>query len=173
MNSADFVFRKLTDEFRSNLVISMNETLSPEGISRRYSFHDPVEEGYYVEVQTIKQKANDILQKIADFERDHPAYHKEIGRFDDIDDNEAFDVFDGKKSFTITPRSFESYREEELDLRAKLKKLNRKNRKLRERVADMERMVSESISKEKELRQQLDISYQRRIFLEKKGVVIV
>lgn len=146
---------------------------NPVDISKKYSFHDPVEEGYFNEVQVIKKKTNDILQKIADFEKRHQTYHREV---DDLDNQECEDMYnelDGRKKFTITPRSFESYKEEELDLRAKLRKLNRKNTRLRGNIEDVKRLIVDSLIVEKELKSQLDLSYRKRILLERKGVAVI
>lgn len=144
------------------MTITPTEIAFPESTT-----NEATENQYATEVQKIKRKTNAILDKIAEFEkeRSQEQISKKTGK---VNDKHQYTISKGP----ITPRSYESYKEEELDLQAKLKRLKKKNTRLHSQIDDIKKLLADSQAKEKELRDSLDMSYQKRILLEKKGLAI-
>ena len=129
----------------------------------------PEESKYRGEVDEIKKRSNDILNRIAEFEKNHAERKKQM----QLEAEEREREMEMRKfRGPLTPRTYESYHEEELDLEAQLKKLKNKNKKLQNRIEDMKKMLAESEAKEKELKDELDFTYQKRLLLDKRSLLL-
>lgn len=126
---------------------------------------EPEESKYRGQVEDIKRRSNDILEQIQDFENNSKALREqqEYER-----ERKMKDRLRLKKSDPFTPRTFESLHEEELDLRAQLQRLKKKNSRLKSQVDDMKKLLADSEAKERELQDELDFTYQKRLLLSKK-----
>ena len=129
----------------------------------------PEESKYRGEVDDIKKRSDDILNRIAEFEKNHAQMKKQM----QIEAEEREREIEMRKHRgPLTPRTYESYREEELDLQAQLKRLKNKNKKLQSQVEDMKKMLAESEAKERELQDELDFTYQKRLLLDKRSLLL-
>ena len=137
-------------------------------ISAEFGSIQPEESKYRSDVDLIKKRSNEVLKRIDEFERRY--FEKKAQMRIDQEKNEYEREMKRRKG-KITPRTYESYREEELDLQAQLSRLKRKNRKLTEQVEKMKKKLAESETRERELRDELDFTYQKRLILAKRNVM--
>ena len=115
------------------------------------------------EVEKIKLKTKEIFGKISEYEKKHPTLQEKLKI-----ENENKRLEEIKNHKTITPRTIESLKEEELDLEHRISKLKKHNSKIRSKIVEVQKMLEESREKEQELKDSLDFSYQMRLRLQKK-----
>lgn len=129
----------------------------------------PEESKYRSDVDEIKKRSNDVLKRIDDFERRNSELKAQM-RLEEEKKEYAREI--KRRKGKLTPRTYESYREEELDLQAQLSRLKRRNSKLTSEVEEMKKKLAESEAKEKELRDELDFTYQKRLLLDKRSAML-